>query len=140
MHVRDDELQLYLLGQLARQKITAIKSHLVECSDCGVRLAEAAALARPSSEIQERRREVRQPTDDPASMQVLSPLDEKRSDIRILDVSKWGMKLSTPERLQVGMVLQIKLKSRFVMGEVRYCTPSGDRFSIGLQIQDLIGG
>jgi hypothetical protein len=86
----------------------------------------------------ERRRQPRMATDDPASIQILSPLTLERMDVRILDVSRNGLKIRSPRRLNTGAILQIRLRDLFIMGEVRYCVQTPDGFYAGLYIQDCV--
>ena len=69
-----------------------------------------------------RRREPRIAVDDPASMKMLSPLDPKLWDVRVLDVSRHGLKFRAPLSLAKGVILQIHMREMFVMGEVCYVT------------------
>jgi hypothetical protein len=85
----------------------------------------------------EKRCDPRFPANEVASMHPVSPLILDRSTVQILNVSKRGLMLRAPEFLQVGIVIQIRLKNLFVLGEVRYCKPVDEMFHVGVQIQDL---
>ena len=133
MHVHVNELKLHPLGRL--HATVGLDPYLHACQDSEAPLA-AVLMGR---EVDERRHEVRIPAKDSGSSQVLSPLSEKgRFQLQLLNVSNSGMKILVSDRLQVGMVLQIKLRSVFILGEVRYCVPCGNSFHVGIQIQDLI--
>src|ERR1700733_2239329 len=73
---------------------------------CGLRQAEAISFlkrvpAKPGADsVIEKRSEPRVPTDDPASMRILHPFMAERFAIRVLNVSKNGLKLSSSVRLR----------------------------------------
>lgn len=85
----------------------------------------------------DRRREPRLPMDERASMHVLNPLLGGRRLIRVLDVSRGGLMLSSPVPLQLGTLIQVHLRNFIVMGEVRHCTPFGDEFRAGIQVENV---
>lgn len=93
--------------------------------------------AQPASQ-EERRREVRKPTDEPASIQLLSPLEPARFNVRVLDISRAGLKIRTQRFLSRGVVLQIHLRDMMILGEVRYCVVADNAFYAGLCIQDCV--
>ncbi len=67
----------------------------------------------------------------------LNPLLPGRWEVRVVDVSRLGLKLLVPAPLEVGAVVQIRLKPVIVTAEVRHCTPVGESFHAGVHIQDL---
>lgn len=67
-----------------------------------------------------------------------SPLQPERWPVEIVDVSKNGLGLIVPIHLSPGSLVQIKIGSRFVLGEVRYCKAINDReFRIGVRLHDI---
>lgn len=52
-----------------------------------------------------------------------------------VDVSPGGMRLLVGCPLEVGASLHIDLGSTSLMGEIRYCEPSGSGFAIGLRTE-----
>lgn len=84
----------------------------------------------------DRRTETRFPTDELAKMKILRPLGEG-SEVRVLDVSKGGLKLRVPELLQPGTIIQVHLKAAIAMAEVRYCLAADGGFHAGLRLLDL---
>src|SRR5215475_9006206 len=87
----------------------------------------------------ERRRERRLPTDESALLQLLNPLSEGRLVIRVLDVSKNGLKLITPIQLHRGALVQVYLKGVIALGEIRYCTQTSDaEYCAGIQLSDTL--
>ena len=85
----------------------------------------------------ERRREPRAPSDEPASLKVLSPTLSALSEVRVLDISGGGMKLFVSDFLHPGMIVQVRLKGSVALGEVSYCVPVGTGFHVGLQVQEI---
>jgi hypothetical protein len=74
--------------------------------------------------------------DAKASMQVLNPLSPTRVDVRILDLSRRGLRLSVPEFLQKGTIVQVHTKGSFMLGEVCYCSQVGTEFLVGILITE----
>jgi hypothetical protein len=113
--------------------------------ECAVKQAEAVAFVKrvalattTSYAGLERRREPRIPTDDAASMQVLNPLLDGRFAIRVLDVSRNGLKLSTLTYLQRGTLVQVYIRNIVALGEVRHCVKIGDEFHAGVRLDDVL--
>ena len=84
-----------------------------------------------------RRQEARVSTDEPAKMRVLRPLDPLGREVRVLDISKGGLKLQVPDPLQPGMLVQVRLRTAIALAEVRYCVPAGGVYHAGLRLQDV---
>ncbi len=72
-------------------------------------------------------------------MRQLSPLLNVRWEVHVLDVSKNGLRLEVPERLEPGTVVQIRLvkSCSIITAEVRHCMSVGDGFQVGVEIQDV---
>jgi hypothetical protein len=79
---------------------------------------------------------VRIAIDEPARMKVLQPLGTN-TEIRVLDVSRTGLKISMPELLPPGTVIQIHMKAAIAFAEVRYSAPCGDEYHAGVRFQDV---
>jgi hypothetical protein len=71
-------------------------------------------------------------------MTVLHPLSPDRTDIRIIEVSKRGLKLLVPHFLQSDSIIQVRVPGAIALGEVRYCAPAPEGFYAGLSIQDVV--
>jgi hypothetical protein len=147
MHLQEKDLELYILGELPPRQASTIETHLLECTNCGTRLSETVRFVRKLSRLgrvqqqalegAERRRGGRVPTDDPAFMQVLNPLATNRVEVRVLDVSRDGLKLRVPEFLPPGSVIQVRMENSIALGEVRYCRALQAGFDAGVQLQDV---
>jgi hypothetical protein len=86
---------------------------------------------------EDRRRDPRIATDDPASMTLVDTWTSARLPIRVLDVSKSGLRLSTPQPLSKGTLLQIHVHGKLAIAEVRYCRSVGSDFHIGVLFESV---
>jgi PilZ domain-containing protein len=86
---------------------------------------------------EEHRRDPRIPVDDPGSMRVVNPESVYRSAVRVLDVSKRGMKLWVPEFVSPGTAVQVRVKDLRVLGEVCFCVAAGAGFKAGISIENV---
>ena len=147
IHIHDDDLQLYLLGRLSAEKISAIDSHLTDCNACGGRLVEAvrflsrlakAHVHQSGSAHPEKRRGPRFSAREPISVQPLSPFSSDSVEASLENVSRGGMQLRTATLLGTGTLINLHLRSAIMFGEVRYCEGSGDNFFVGIQFSDAL--
>ena len=144
MHLNQENLEMYALGRLGPGQIPTVESHLAECASCVEKLNQvvhAPGLSRGrlgNYSGEERRREHRIPADDPAGMISLSPYSNVRSEIRILDVSRSGLKLRVSKHVGTGSIVQIRVRNAILLAEVRYCVAVGDEIHAGVRIQDVV--
>ena len=54
---------------------------------------------------------------------------------RLLDASEDGMRLLISRPLEPGTVIQVRSQTRFILAEVRYCSPHTEKFAIGVEIK-----
>ena len=73
----------------------------------------------------------------PASLKQLLPTASGRSEVRVLDISKDGLKLEVSERIDPGTLVQIRLAELIITGKIRYWVSVSDKFHLGVQIQDV---
>jgi hypothetical protein len=85
----------------------------------------------------ERRSEARYPTEDPAEVEILPGPSEPIYGT-ILDVSRSGLRVAVPRRIDRGEQVKVKLHQNVIFGEVRYCRLASGRFNVGIRIQDLV--
>jgi hypothetical protein len=143
-HVDENDLELYLKDRLITESMAAIEAHLAACSACAGKLAEQDKclwyLAELSSEDGspdgEKRRHPRLATNDPASLQVLNPFSPGYWDVRIVDVSKYGLRTHTPKSLLPGSLIRVKMQYSVACGDVRYCIPADHGFYAGVRLHD----
>jgi hypothetical protein len=99
-----------------------------------------AALAQSllaSEQEPERRSEARYPTPDPAELQILPGPSEPIYGT-ILDVSRSGLRVALPRRMERGQQIKVKLHDNVIFGEVRYCRAVSGAFQAGIRIHDLV--
>jgi hypothetical protein len=148
-HISEDDLALYLKDSLSPDLMSTIDSHLQGCEVCCDKLAEQDKCLWYLAELNvaddapikgEKRREPRQATDDPATLQVLAPFSNTVMDVRIVDVAAGGVKVRTPESLAPGSLVRLKMRYSVACGDVRYCLPSEQRFNAGVRLHDYYFG
>jgi hypothetical protein len=143
MHLSDEDLELYVLASLPVHQLSSLESHLTNCELCARRLAEAAALRSARQQPGdykgvERRREDRILCDDSGQMQAFSPFSFEKLQVRIMDISRNGLKVRSPQLVGRGTIVQVLVPKAIILGEVRYCVPAGSEFYAGIQIQDIL--
>jgi hypothetical protein len=151
MHLHDDLLELYLQGGLENEGLenafmTEVESHLGLCKSCSDRLVEPALFTdqmavfdhgQRASDGNERRRLTRIATDDPATIQQVGPFSPDRSSVRVLDISREGLRIHSSISLLPGAFVKIRLRRVIALGVVRYCVTTKNEFDLGVFLQDL---
>lgn len=144
-HIDAKDLELYLKSELSDDAAAALDAHLANCAGCVNRLAEQdqclAYLAElgageGASGSAEKRAYPRIATNEPASLQVLIPFSARVWDARIVDVSKGGLRTHTPEPLQPGSLIRVKMQFSIACGDVRYCIPVEGGYYAGVRLHD----
>lgn len=148
MHVSDEDLELYFLGRLPSDQLPAVESHLTNCRSCTQRLSNVTGVflkilklknQQPGNyEGMEKRREHRVPFNSPGRMQSFSPFSPAKFRVHVMDVSRNGLKIRTPQFVARGAMVQVIIEEAIILGEVRHCTPATGEFDMGIQILDLI--
>ena len=87
--------------------------------------------------VAERRSEPRYPTHEPAEIELQDIPDEPIYGT-VLDVSRSGLRLALPQRIERCARVRVKLQQNVIIGEVRYCRAVLGGFHAGVQIQDLV--
>jgi hypothetical protein len=141
VHMHEDDLELYAQGRLEPKYFPVVENHLLACETCQNALADclwqglALQLIRGTRETgTQRRAEPRFSTDREATVQELHPLSTERHKVRIVNVSKSGIGILSPKAILPGTIVQLRIKETVELGNVRYCTASGDAFQIGLRL------
>ena len=143
-HVLENELELYLKDQMSQESLAVIDAHLGSCQACSSKLVEqdkclwylAELTAGAVAGDGERRRHPRLATNDPASVQILHPFSAGIWDVRIVDVSKDGLRTYTPSELMPGSLIKLKMQYSVACGDVRYCVPADNGFYAGVRLHD----
>jgi len=138
IHPHDDELELYRMDRLPDGHSSFIRSHLSECNFCAIKFRRLNKQDQTTnkSEVRERRRHVRVPTDRPASIRVVHA-SLKPLACRVFDASGGGLKLKVSIPLEPGTLVHVRLAKTFIMAEVRYCLRKGREFHVGLETKDV---
>jgi hypothetical protein len=146
MHLHDDLLELYLQEGLENALVSNVESHLGFCKKCSARLVEAAfftdqmaVLAHKQSAPHggERRRFTRIATYDPAIIQQVGPFSADRSDVRVLDISREGLRIHSSVLVSPGALVKVRLRRIIALGVIRYCVTTKNEFDLGVRLQDL---
>jgi hypothetical protein len=141
IHISAEEVDLYARRTVSDTRRFEIEAHLVDCPVCKSKVAAAVefslALAQLNREVADMRAGRRIPTDDPATLQVLSAMSPDRRDVRIRDVSKGGMCIRTAKPIDKGAHVKVQRGTMISVGEVRYCIPVGDMFHAGILLREV---
>ena len=143
-HADEKDLELYLKDQLSVGSVAVMEAHLANCQACVGKLAEqdqclwylAELSAEDGPQEGEKRRYPRVATDEPATIQVLNPFMGEAWDVRIVDVSKGGLRTHTPKPLEPGSLIKVKMQFSVACGDVRYCVPGDKGFYAGVRLHD----
>lgn len=143
-HVKEIDLELYLKDQLSQQAVSDMDAHLAACQSCACKLAEqdkclwylAELSAKDALDSRERRMHPRLATDYAASLQVLDPFSAGAWEVRVVDVSLEGLRTHTPQSLNPGSLIKVKMQHSVACGDVRYCIPAGNGFYAGVRLHD----
>lgn len=147
-HVSDEDLELYFLGRLPLDQQSTVESHLTDCSSCTDRLSDVTGVFLKILQFKnrhvgnyagfEKRREHRVPFDGYGQIQTFSPFSPAKFRVQIMDVSRNGLKVRTPQFVARAAMVQVVIEEAVILGEVRYCIPSAGQFDMGIQILDLV--
>jgi hypothetical protein len=101
-------------------------------------LAALAQSLRASEDEAERRTETRYPTrGDPAELELGSSPSESIYGT-VLDVSRSGLRVVLPRRMDRSDQVKVKLQGNVILGEVRYCRAVSGVFHVGIRIRELV--
>jgi hypothetical protein len=145
MHVRDEDLELYLLERLDEDRKPALESHLAGCRVCATKLSSVTffdqliELSRRQavSSRTENRREPRISTQDSGVLQKINPFSADRLSVQIIDISKGGMQVNAPSSLEPGTMVKVRMKGTIAFGEVRHCRVYGYSYRAGILLYDV---
>jgi hypothetical protein len=143
-HILPGVLALYLKAQLSPDRVADVEAHLEACELCVQKLSEQDKFLWCLAELSgdtlvtggEKRRYPRVATDEPASLQVLSPFAAEAWEVRIVDVSTGGLRAITPEPLMPGALVRLNMRFSVACGDVRHCNPGDNGFQTGIRLHD----
>lgn len=97
----------------------------------------AAGKPTSGSPAIDRRSEARYPAQEPAELEIMFGGVEPIYGI-ILDVSRSGLRIAVPKRINRAEQVKIKFHRNVIFGEVRYCRAVSTLFHAGIRIHDLV--
>jgi anti-sigma factor ChrR (cupin superfamily) len=135
-HSSDDDLRLYVGGQLSAAGSFVVQTHLDGCKECQLRLADIAIQTRWKGP--ERRAEPRIPVNFEGRLKLLDPVTSigPPHPVTVVEISRNGLKVVTPRYLIPRTLVQIRFSGRAVLGEVRYCLKTESGFQAGLKLME----
>jgi hypothetical protein len=86
----------------------------------------------------EKRREHRYPVNETGIVYAVAPLKRDRVAVRVIDMSRNGLKLQVATPIDPGTEIQVMLQDLFVLGEVRYCRGADGCFHLGMLVKDVL--
>ena len=142
LHIHEDDLRLYLQGQIESERLTLIERHLLECktcqaelSDCSRKQAKLLSIQGAHSSSTQRRSEERFRSEGEAILQEIHPLALERHKVKVVDVSRNGIGIISPKSILPGTIVRLRIKDIVELGNVRYCSPlDNQKFRIGLRL------
>jgi hypothetical protein len=143
-HVHDEEIQLYIRGQLEIAHTSTIEFHLTNCVRCQDQLKLTAKFFAQLAEFStlqmaygglEARTEPRFRAECTGTLQALKPMSPEHLSVRIINVSKNGLGLLVPRCLYPGTLVQVRIGGAFALGEVRYSRQVGEQFQTGIHLE-----
>jgi hypothetical protein len=140
-HLHEDDLELYLRGQLESGHLWSTEQHLLTCEMCRLQLSNCLGqrlalqiIVGPQTTATQKRSEPRFDTKGEGTLQELHPLSLERRKVKIVNVSKNGLGLVSPKAFLPGTIVQLRIKDIVELGNVRYCSASDEGFRIGLRL------
>jgi PilZ domain-containing protein len=147
-HVQNEELDHFALGTVEGAEGGRIEEHMHHCGACRLRLREAQVFARLLGQMEcspkrgcvhEYRREPRYKVAEPATITVCHPVHSVEIRGAVVNVSRSGCRVRTPEPVYCGADVLILVKSAAFFGTVRSCRTTADgTFDIGLSIDRVV--
>jgi hypothetical protein len=134
VHSTASELEHYVHGRLSADDSSVVQTHLQQCQDCQLLLADIAFQTQWKGP--ERRSEPRIPVNFTGRLKLLDPLTSvgPPHDVRVIEISRNGLKIHTPRFLIQKTLVQIHFNGKSVLGQVKYCTKAeGGGYLAGLQ-------
>jgi hypothetical protein len=133
-HSSTQELEQYIRGLLSIADSSIVQTHLDECEDCQLRLAGIAIQTQWKGP--ERRTEPRIPVRFHGRLKLLDPVTSigPPHDVEVIEISRSGMKISTPRFLVPKTLVQVRFNGKTVLAEVRWCIKTESDYHAGLKL------
>jgi hypothetical protein len=133
-HSSARDLEEYIEGHLSDEDSSVVRTHLEECEECQLRLADIALEAQWKGP--ERRREPRVPVNYPGRLKLLDPVTSvgPPHDVEVIEISRSGLKIRSPRFLITKTLVQIHFNGKTVLGEVRECVRTDPGYYAGIKL------
>jgi hypothetical protein len=133
-HSNSRALEQYIDGQLSEEDSNVVRSHLEDCEECQLRLADVALEGQWKGP--ERRAEPRVRVSYTGKLKLLDPVTSvgPPHGVEIIEISRGGLKIRTPRYLILKTLVQIHFNDKTVLGEVRYCTKMEPGYHAGIKL------
>ena len=128
------DLEHYVKGRLSPDDSSVVQTHLQQCQDCQLLLAEIAFQTQWKGP--ERRSEPRIPVNFTGRLKLLDPMTSvgPPHDVQVIEISRNGLRVRTPRFLIQKTLVQIHFNGKSVLGQVRYCVKAeGGGYFAGLE-------
>ena len=139
-HSTDRELEQYVDGRMSAEDSAVVRTHLEECEECQLRLADIAVEAQWKGP--ERRSEPRVPVLFRGKLKLLDPVTSigPPHEVEVIEISRNGLKIRSPRFLITKTLVQIHFSGKTVLGEVRDCVNTDQGYYAGIKlVQDFPG-
>jgi hypothetical protein len=144
MHIHAEDVDAYARKRDSESQRLEVEAHLANCESCRSRVAAAVDFSRALTQLHreaiEMRESHRTPTDEHATLRVLTPMSPDHWDVRIRDVSKGGMCVRTPKAIDRGSKVEVRRGAIVAYGEARYCIQVGEMFHVGIRLSEASPG
>ena len=120
--------------------------HLHACAACAIRLVSSNILLRQfaeststeaGGETAEKRRELRVVTTGAGVVQRINPFSRDPIDVRILDVSRNGLRIGSPHFFEPGTTVKVRFAQSIAFGQVRHCRMIGGAYQTGIEVEKV---
>jgi len=142
-HLHDQDFERYLSGLVPDIKAAVMEAHLGECKPCVTKLSNADGSLSKKERVSvrqtiEERRDPRFATNGRGVLQIVSPYSAECLDVRVVDVSKNGLRVHMDASVMPGSLVKVKMKDYIGFGESRYCVAADKGFFVGVHLHDYI--
>jgi hypothetical protein len=134
------DLEQYIDGHLSAEDSGIVRTHLDECEECQLRLADISLDSQWKGP--ERRGEPRVRVNFPGRLKLLDPVTSvgPPHDVQVVEISRNGLRIRTPRYLVTRTLVQIRFNNNRVLGEIRYCIKAESEYYAGIrQVKDFPG-
>jgi hypothetical protein len=138
-HASAQDLEQYVSGQLSDEDFSVVHTHIEECEECQLKLADIAIEGQWKGE--EQRSEPRVAVSFPGRLKLLDPVTSvgPPHDVHVIEISRAGFKVRTPRFLIPNTLVQVHFNGSNSLGKVRYCIRADVGYFAGIKrVQDFV--